>query len=147
MSFAPAPVMWRAVAVIAAFVSAGLGGVSATERLVVAGALAASLALVWLTTREALAVAGFGMLNIMLLSVSVWSGAEGATRDLFHLRGQLSEREAHTGAPANQPPVDDDPPEIPQAQTVQSLVRAVEISLTQPNNQAVSRVFLTGGVY
>jgi Cu2+-exporting ATPase len=31
-----------------------------------------------------LAVSGFAASNIMLLSVSVWSGAEGPTRDLFH---------------------------------------------------------------
>lgn len=33
---------------------------------------------------RALAVAGFGAGNIMFLSVAVWSGAEGTTRDIFH---------------------------------------------------------------
>ena len=33
---------------------------------------------------RALAVAGFGMMNIMLLSVSIWAGADGITRDMFH---------------------------------------------------------------
>ena len=33
---------------------------------------------------RSLAVTGFGMMNIMLLSVSVWSGAGGVTRELFH---------------------------------------------------------------
>ena len=33
---------------------------------------------------RALAVSGFGMMNIMLLSVSVWAGADAITRDMFH---------------------------------------------------------------
>lgn len=33
---------------------------------------------------RALGVAGFGMMNIMLLSVSVWAGAGGVTKDMFH---------------------------------------------------------------
>jgi P-type Cu2+ transporter len=38
---------------------------------------------------RALAVSGFAATNIMLLSVSIWNGAEGATKDLFHFVSAL----------------------------------------------------------
>ena len=38
---------------------------------------------------KSLAVAGFAAANIMLLSVSVWTGAEGAARDMFHFISAL----------------------------------------------------------
>jgi P-type Cu2+ transporter len=38
---------------------------------------------------RSLAVSGFAAANIMLLSVAVWNGAEGATRDLFHFVSAL----------------------------------------------------------
>lgn len=57
----------------------------------------------------------------------------------------------NTGSTTNAPPPNDDGEnpgrEPPENQTTQSLVRAVEVSLTQTNNQAVTRVFLTGGVF
>ena len=39
---------------------------------------------------RSLAVSGFAAANIMLLSVPVWNGAEGATKELFHFISALS---------------------------------------------------------
>ena len=50
---------------------AGLDVISASERLLVAGALAASLALVWLATREPLAVTGFAA-GLIAIGALVW---------------------------------------------------------------------------
>jgi Cu2+-exporting ATPase len=58
---------------------AGLGFEAQARRDELAPRRSAARALV-----PALAVAGFGAMNVMLLSVGIWSGAGGVTRDLFH---------------------------------------------------------------
>ena len=58
---------------------AGLGYEAQARRDEVAPRLSAARPLL-----APLAVAGFAAMNVMLLSVSVWSGAEGSTRDMFH---------------------------------------------------------------
>lgn len=74
-------------------------------------------------------------------------------RSDLELQGPALQLNSNTAAP---PPSNDDsenpgrePPDTQtgQNQATQTLVRAVEVSLTPANNQAVTRVFLTGGVY
>lgn len=57
--------------------------------------------------------------------------------------------QVNTNAPTPAPPTGEggEPPGAPPVQEVLTLVRAVEVSITQPNRQAVTRVLLTGGVY
>jgi len=73
---------------------AGLGSARIIETLAEIGFPAEEIDIAQLPatdSREAgillkrLAVAGFGMMNVMLLSVAVWSGADAATRQLLHL--------------------------------------------------------------
>ncbi len=74
-------IRWRADRVPAPFIAV-LGGIGYQAHLFEAGQDEKDSVLGELV--RSLAVAGFGASNIMLLSVSVWSGAEPATRDLFH---------------------------------------------------------------
>jgi Cu2+-exporting ATPase len=74
--------------------TAGVTAAALVEVLRIAGYEAQELDSAMLTTTETdrrsrdllmrLGVAGFAMMNVMLLSVAVWSGATDATRDLFH---------------------------------------------------------------
>jgi general secretion pathway protein J len=66
--------------------------------------------------------------------------------------GEMPQRRDTSGSPSGPespggPGSGSDGPDLPQGQPAQSLIRAVEVSLTQPNNQAVTRLFRTGGVY
>jgi len=74
-------IRWRAAAAPPPFFET-LAGIGYAAHLDDAEAAAADQGFAELI--RALAVAGFAAMNIMLLSVSVWSGAADETRDLFH---------------------------------------------------------------
>jgi Cu2+-exporting ATPase len=74
-------IRWRAALAPPPFFET-LAGIGYTAHLDDAEAATADQGLAELI--RALAVAGFAAMNIMLLSVSVWSGAADETRDLFH---------------------------------------------------------------
>ena len=74
-------IRWRASAEVPPFIST-LGGLGYPAHLYDTAADNKDDAVGRLV--RALAVAGFAASNIMLLSVSVWSGADATTRDVFH---------------------------------------------------------------
>jgi general secretion pathway protein J len=84
-------------------------------------------------------------------SPAVFGNYAAQDRNDIELQGPAAQLNAGAAPPPPSGPdgVDTGTPETPQGggQGQQVLVRAVEISLTQPNNQTVTRVFLTGGVY
>lgn len=102
-----------------------------------------------------------GMQIRLLREPGGWSGpvvfGNHTVQERSDLELQGPALQLNASSPTNAPPPTDDDSENPgreppetlggQNQSTQSLVRAVEVSLTQTNNQAVTRVFLTGGVY
>lgn len=65
------------------------------------------------------------------------------------LQGPVAQLNASAAPPPPSGPegVDTGTPEAPASPNQQTLIRAVEFSLTQVNQQTVTRVFLTGGMY
>lgn len=74
-------IRWRAAAILPPFIAA-LNDIGYGAHIYDAASDAKDETLTVLI--RALAVAGFAASNIMLMSVAIWSGADAATRDLFH---------------------------------------------------------------